>query len=264
MTVADSSGADGADPADAAGTSTAIAASAFEVRKVYGAGSTAVTALDGISFDVNRGEFTAIMGPSGSGKSTLMHVLAGLDTVTSGTIRIGDTQLSNLNDKQLTVLRRTQVGFVFQAYNLVPTLTARENITLPVELARGEVDLAWFDEIVRILGLGDRLDHRPKELSGGQQQRVAVARALMTRPQIVFADEPTGALDSNASAHLLDFLRSAADDLGQTIVMVTHEPTAASMAHRLVFLSDGQIVDEMRDPTPERVLDQMKALEGSH
>ena len=229
--------------------------------RVYGAGPTAVRAIDGIDVDIAPGEFTAIMGPSGSGKSTLLHCMAGLDRLTEGAITIAGTELGTLNDKQLTVLRREQVGFVFQAYNLVPTLDARANITLPVDLAGGDVDQAWFDQVVDVLGLRDRLDHRPAQLSGGQQQRVAAARALITRPAVVFADEPTGALDSNSSAELLGFLRRAAREFGQTIVMVTHDPVAASYAQRILFLADGHIVDEVHDPSPDTVLERMKRLE---
>ena len=229
--------------------------------KVYGTGPTAVRAVDGVDLDIAAGEFAAIMGPSGSGKSTLLHCMAGLDRLTDGQITIAGTELAGMDDKQLTLLRRRQVGFVFQAYNLVPTLTARANITLPVDLGGGDVDRAWFDQIVEVLGLGDRLDHRPAQLSGGQQQRVAAARALVTRPAVVFADEPTGALDSNSSAELLGFLRRAAGEFGQTIVMVTHEPAAAAYAERILFLADGRIVDELHDPDAEQVLDRMKRLE---
>ena len=232
--------------------------------KVYGSGPTQVRAVDHIDVDIPGGEFTAIMGPSGSGKSTLLHCMAGLDRLTAGTVTIAGTELGGLNDKQLTLLRREQVGFVFQSYNLVPTLDAQANITLPVDLAGASVDRAWFDQIVDVLGLADRLDHRPAQLSGGQQQRVAAARALVTRPAVVFADEPTGALDSNSSAELLSFLRAAATDFGQTIVMVTHEPTAASYAERILFLADGQIVDELRAPDPDAVLERMKRLEHGH
>lgn len=229
--------------------------------KVYGSGTTQVRAVDGIDVDIAPGEFVAIMGPSGSGKSTLLHCMAGLDRLTDGSITIAGTELATLNDKQLTVLRREQVGFVFQAYNLVPTLDARANITLPVDLAGGDVDTAWFDQIVDVLGLGDRLDHRPAQLSGGQQQRVAAARALVTRPAVVFADEPTGALDSNSSAELLAFLQRASRDFEQTIVMVTHDPTAAAYADRILFLADGHIVDELHEPDAEAVLERMKRLE---
>ena len=246
-------------PVPPATTSTAVQVHA--ATRVYGSGSTRVRAVEGIDVDVMAGEFVAIMGPSGSGKSTLLHCMAGLDRLTSGSIRIAGTELASLNDTQLTVLRREQVGFVFQAYNLVPTLDARANITLPVDLAGGDLDRPWFDQIVEVLGLGDRLDHRPAQLSGGQQQRVAAARALVTRPAVVFADEPTGALDSNSSAELLEFLRRAAREFGQTIVMVTHDPGAASYADRILFLADGHIVDELHDPHPDAVLERMKRLE---
>ena len=238
------------------------AARAVDLRKVYGEGDAAVEALRGVNVELATGEFTAIMGPSGSGKSTLLHCLAGLDTPTAGTVFVGDTDITRLNDKRLTELRRDKVGFVFQAYNLVPTLTAGENITLPLDIAGRDVDRAWFDEVVATIGLGDRLHHRPSQLSGGQQQRVAGARALVSRPEIVFADEPTGNLDSRSGQELLSFLRSAVEDHGQTIVMVTHDANAASYADRVIFLSDGHIVDEMRDPTAERVLDRLKSLEG--
>ena len=239
-----------------------VAARAVQLRKVYGEGDAAVEALRGVSVDLAAGEFTAIMGPSGSGKSTLLHCLAGLDTPTDGQVFIGDVDLTQLNDKRLTELRRDKVGFVFQAFNLVPTLTARENITLPLDIAGTDVDAAWFDEVVSTIGIGDRLTHRPNQLSGGQQQRVAGARAMVSRPEIVFADEPTGNLDSHSGAELLGFLRSAVTDHGQTIVMVTHDANAASYADRVIFLGDGHIVDEMREPTAERVLDRLKSLEG--
>ena len=242
--------------------STTAAARATDLTKVYGDGETRVVALDGVSVEFSRGEFTAIMGPSGSGKSTLLHCLAGLDRLTEGSVELAGTDLGGLKDQRLTELRRTAVGFIFQSYNLVPTLNARENITLPLDLAGQDVDHAWFDQVVKTLRLEDRLDHRPNQLSGGQQQRVAAARALITRPVVVFADEPTGALDSNASAELLGFLQRAARDFRQTIVMVTHEPMAAAYADRLLFLADGRIVDEMTDPTAERVLDRMKRLEA--
>ena len=235
-----------------------IAARTAAATKVYGSGTTSVTALRGIDAEFGAGRLTAIMGPSGSGKSTLMHCVAGLDSLTSGQVFIGDTDLTTLSEKALTKLRRDQIGFVFQAFNLIPTLTAIENITLPVALAGRDPDQEWVDEVVRIVGLGDRLSHRPSELSGGQQQRVAVARALASRPEIVFADEPTGNLDSSTSAEILTFMRGAVDDLGQTIVMVTHDPLTASYAQRILFLEDGSIVDEMTDPTGERVLDRMK------
>jgi len=240
----------------------AIAAQAIDLRKVYGSGEAEVRALDGVSVSFPRGEFTAIMGPSGSGKSTLMHCVAGLDTVTSGTVLIGDVDLSTLDDKRLTLLRRDRIGFIFQAYNLVPTLTALENITLPMSLAGRKPDGGWLDQVVTTVGLTKRLDHRPSELSGGQQQRVAVARALANRPAIIFADEPTGNLDSRTGAEILEFMQRAVADLGQTIVMVTHDPSAAGYAERVVFLADGQVVDEMFQPTAERVLDRMKRFGG--
>ncbi len=238
------------------------AARAVDLRKTYGEGDAAVEALGGVSVDLAAGEFTAIMGPSGSGKSTLLHCLAGLDTPTSGQVFVGDIDLTQLNDKRLTELRRDKVGFVFQAFNLVPTLNARENITLPLDIAGTDVDAAWFDEVVATIGIGDRLTHRPSQLSGGQQQRVAGARALVSRPEIVFADEPTGNLDSKSGAELLGFLRSAVKDHGQTIVMVTHDANAARYADRVIFLEDGNVVDEMREPTADRVLDRLKTLEG--
>jgi putative ABC transport system ATP-binding protein len=242
-------------PPGALGT---VAARAVDAVKVYGQGDTEVLALDHVSVEFARGKFTAIMGPSGSGKSTLMHCMAGLDTLTSGSVHIGDTDLSELDDRRLTTLRRDADGFVFQSYNLVPTLTARENIVLPASLARRKVDEEWFDTVIRTVGLADRLHHRPSELSGGQQQRVAVARALAMRPEIIFADEPTGNLDSRAGSEILTFMANAVRELGQTIVMVTHDPVAASFASRVVFLADGRIVDEMTDPTSERVLDRLK------
>jgi putative ABC transport system ATP-binding protein len=237
------------------------AARAVELRKVFGEGAAAVQALRGVTVDFAAGEFTAIMGASGSGKSTLLHCMAGLDTPTSGTVFIGDRDLTHLKDKALTEIRRDRVGFVFQTFNLVPTLNAAENITLPGDIAGRKVDRARFDEVVDTMGLRDRLTHLPAELSGGQQQRVAAARALASRPDIVFADEPTGNLDSRSSHELLGFLRHAVDDGGQTIVMVTHDPGGASFADRIVFLADGLIVDEMREPTAEGVLDRMKSLE---
>jgi putative ABC transport system ATP-binding protein len=240
-------------------TPTSVAAAgAVDAVKTYGGGDSEVRALDGVTVHFEAGRFTAIMGPSGSGKSTLMHCLAGLDTLTSGAVYIGDTYLASLNDRQLTELRRSAVGFIFQAYNLVPTLTAYENITLPLLLGNQKGDQEWIDRVVSAVGLGDRLKHRPSELSGGQQQRVAVARALASKPTIIFADEPTGNLDSRTGAEILGFMRRAVTELGQTIVMVTHDPVAASYADRVVFLADGRIVDEMSDPTAERVLDRMK------
>jgi len=241
---------------------TTAAAGAVDAVKVYGKGGTEVRALDGVTVSFERGKFTAIMGPSGSGKSTLMHCLAGLDRLTAGKVSIGDLEVSNLSDKQLTTLRRDQIGFVFQAFNLVPTLTAIENITLPLSLGGRKADQVWLDQVIDAVGLRSRLTHKPNELSGGQQQRVAVARALATRPQIIFADEPTGNLDSKSSAEVLTFMRHAVDAFGQTIVMVTHDPGAASHADRVVFLADGRVVDEMESPTAERILDHLKRLGG--
>jgi putative ABC transport system ATP-binding protein len=226
--------------------------------KIYGSGDTEVRALDGVTTQFESGRFTAIMGPSGSGKSTLLHCVAGLDVLSDGQVFIGDVELGSLNDKDLTLLRRENVGFVFQAFNLIPTLTARENVLLPLLIAGEDHDEAWFEQVVGILGLEDRLTHRPAELSGGQQQRVAAARALVSRPAIVFADEPSGNLDSKSAAELLDFMRRAVKEFGQTIVMVTHDPVAASYADRVVFLEDGKIVDEMLDPTPDTVIDRMR------
>ena len=237
-----------------------IAARAVGATKAYGKGESTVRALDGIDVEFEAGHFTAIMGPSGSGKSTLMHALAGLDELTDGNVYIGEVDLTSLNDRKLTQLRRDRLGFIFQAFNLVPTLTALENITLPMDLAGRKADRAWLDLVIRTVGLHDRLTHRPSELSGGQQQRVAVARALASRPDLVFADEPTGNLDSRTGAEILDFMRLAVRELGQTIVMVTHDPVAASYADRVVFLADGRIVDELLDPTPESVLDRMKSF----
>ncbi len=234
------------------------AARTMGATKIYGGGDTTVRALDDVTVGFEAGRFTAIMGPSGSGKSTLLHCTAGLDTLTAGKAYIGDADLSTLNDTELTVLRRERLGFVFQAYNLVPTLTAEENITLPLALAGRKGDKAWITEVAATLGLAKRLRHRPSEMSGGEQQRVAVARALASRPQLIFADEPTGNLDSKAGGDVLGFMRQAVDDLDQTIVMVTHDPGAASRADRIVFLADGRVVDEMLEPTAERVLDRMK------
>lgn len=240
-------------------TNTKVAAAgAIDATKIYGSGDSEVRALDGVTVSLEAGRFTAIMGPSGSGKSTLMHCLAGLDALTGGAVYIGETYLATLNDKQLTELRRSAVGFIFQAYNLVPTLTAHENITLPLLLGGVKGDQEWIDNVIDTVGLRDRLKHRPSELSGGQQQRVAVARALASRPTIIFADEPTGNLDSRTGAEILDFMRRAVRELGQTIVMVTHDPVAASYSDRVIFLADGKIVDEMTEPTAERVLDRMK------
>lgn len=226
--------------------------------KIYGSGHTEVRALDAVSAEFEKGVFTAIMGPSGSGKSTLLHCIAGLDVLTSGEVYIGDTELGSLSDKELTLLRREKVGFVFQSFNLIPTLSARENVLLPLLIAGDDHDEEWFEQVVGILGIGDRLTHRPSELSGGQQQRVAAARALVSRPAIVFADEPSGNLDSKSAAELLDFMRRAVKEFGQTIVMVTHDPVAASYADRVVFLEDGSIVDELLDPTPDSVIDRMR------
>ena len=239
------------------------AAGAVQATKIYGSGDTEVRALDDVSVSFARGQFTAIMGPSGSGKSTLMHCLAGLDTLTTGHIMIGETNLADLSEKELTLLRRNQVGFVFQAFNLIPTLTARENITLPLDLGRSSPDDALLEEIVNAVGLADRLSHKPSELSGGQQQRVAVARALASRPEVIFADEPTGNLDSQTGAEILDFLRRAVDEFGQTIVMVTHDPIAAAYADRVLFLADGKIVSELMDPTTETILESLRAATNS-
>jgi putative ABC transport system ATP-binding protein len=236
----------------------ATAARSVAATKVYGHGDTAVTALEDVTLDIPRGRYTAIMGPSGSGKSTLMHCMAGLDDLTSGQVFVGDQELGKLSDKELTQLRRDRIGFVFQAFNLVPTLTAIENITLPLDLAGRDPDKEWLDGVVSTTGLASRLTHRPSELSGGQQQRVAVARALASRPEIIFADEPTGNLDSRTGAEILDFMRRAVREMGQSIVMVTHDPVAASYADAVVFLADGRIVDTMDGPTPESVLDRIK------
>jgi len=241
---------------------TDVAARAVDLTKQYGSGDARVVALDAVSVEFGRAAFTAIMGPSGSGKSTLLHCMAGLDVPTSGTVFIGDIDLTSLSEKQLTLLRREKVGFVFQTFNLVPTLTAAENITLPLDIAGQRPERAWFDEVVDTVGLRDRLSHRPSELSGGQQQRVAGARALVSRPEIVYADEPTGNLDSRSGAELLGFLRDAVDEHRQTIVMVTHDPTAAAYADRIEFLADGRIVNEMLEPTAQKILDRMKSLEG--
>jgi putative ABC transport system ATP-binding protein len=247
-------------------TSTATAVTAAvrvaDLVKVYGTGEAAVRALDGVSVEFASGRFTAIMGPSGSGKSTLMHCAAGLDTVTSGTVTLGRTALTGLSDKALTRLRRDRVGFVFQSFNLLPTLTAAQNIRLPLELAGRRPDRQWFDHVVGVLGLTDRLDHVPAQLSGGQQQRVACARALLPRPDVIFADEPTGNLDSRSGAGVLDFLRRCVRDLGQTVVMVTHDPNAAAHADRVVLLADGRLVGELADPTADRVLDALRRLGG--
>lgn len=243
-------------------TTPAPAAHTRSATKVYGTGETSVVALDDVTVEFPAGRFTAIMGPSGSGKSTLMHCVAGLDSLSSGHAFVGGIDLGSLSDKELTILRRTQIGFIFQAFNLIPTLTAAENIQLPVSLGGGTVDHAWFELIVATVGLGDRLEHRPSELSGGQQQRVAVARALVSRPSVVFADEPTGNLDSRAGGEILAFMRRATDEFGQSIVMVTHDPVAASYADSVLFLADGHVVDELSEPTAERVLDRMRSFDS--
>ena len=236
------------------------AARVVGLTKSYGTGEARIVALDDVTLDIEAGEFTAVMGPSGSGKSTLMHCCAALDTADSGSVFIGDQDLTRLKDKALTRLRRDEVGFVFQSYNLVPTLTARENIVLPLAIAGRKPDREWYDEVIATVGLADRLSHKPNELSGGQQQRVAVARALVSRPRIVFADEPTGNLDSKSGAEVLELLRSSVDDHAQTVVMVTHDPVAAAYTHRVVFLADGRVVDELRDPTREQVLEVMNRM----
>ncbi|HCG2963377.1 TPA: ABC transporter ATP-binding protein [Corynebacterium striatum] len=238
------------------------AARAVELFKQYGQGDTAVTALDHVNVEFERNKFTAIMGPSGSGKSTLMHTMAGLDSATSGSAFIGDTDMSQLKDKQITALRRDRLGFIFQSFNLVPTLTAAENITLPINIAGKDVDQAWFDEVTTRLGLAQRLTHRPAELSGGQQQRVACARALVARPEIIFGDEPTGNLDSNSSAEVLDILRTAVDQDDQTVVIVTHDAKAASYADRVIFLADGKLVNELENPTMESIHKVMAEIES--
>ena len=234
---------------------------AKDLSKTYGQGPNAVQALDGVSVGFDAAAFAAIMGPSGSGKSTLMHCLAGLDTVTSGSVRIGDTELSGLSDRALTLFRRDHVGFVFQSFNLLPALTAEQNILLPLELAGRRPDPRWFQHVVSVLGLGDRLGHRPSELSGGQQQRVACARALISRPDVIFADEPTGNLDSRSGTEVLGFLRHSAREFGQTIIMVTHDPVAASYADRVVFLADGQVSGELNRPSVAQLLDALKDQE---
>ncbi|MGV8964939.1 MAG: ABC transporter ATP-binding protein [Cellulomonas sp.] len=244
-------------------TSTSVIASARGLVKTYGTGEMAVQALAGVDVDFARGELTAIMGPSGSGKSTLMHCMAGLDTVTAGTVVIDGEDVGAMNQRQLTRLRRTRLGFIFQAFNLVPTLTAAENITLPLDIARRPVDRAHFDAIVAAVGLKTRLHHRPTELSGGQQQRVACARALVAKPAVIFADEPTGNLDSKSSTELLTFLRRSVDDLGQTVVMVTHDPRAAAYAHRVLFLADGRLVAELTNPTQASVLEILGSLSAA-
>ena len=238
------------------------AARAVNLFKQYGSGDTAVTALDHVSVEFHKHEFTAIMGPSGSGKSTLMHTMAGLDSATSGDVFVGDTNLSGLNDDETTKLRRDRLGFIFQSFNLVPTLTAKENITLPSDIAGNKVDKEWFNEVTERLGLSKRLTHRPAELSGGQQQRVACARALVSRPDIIFGDEPTGNLDSNSGTEVLNILRSAVDDFNQTVVIVTHDARAAAYADRVIFLADGHIVNELRNPDMETILHTMTGIEG--
>jgi len=243
-------------------TSSITAARVVNGTKIYGEGETEVRALDEINVEFQTGEFTAIMGPSGSGKSTLMHCVAGLDTLTTGQSFINEVSLKDLSDRELTLLRRDKVGFVFQAFNLIPTLKAKENLTLPMDLAGQKVDSSWLDQIVDAVGIADRLDHRPDQLSGGQQQRVAVARSLVSQPAIVFADEPTGNLDSITGNEVLDFLRSAVDDLNQTLVMVTHDAAAASRADRVLFLADGKIVEELSAPSSEEIFDTLKRLDG--
>ncbi|MGO3754362.1 ABC transporter ATP-binding protein [Corynebacterium variabile] len=247
--------------ADNTSSTDTAAARADALTKTYGSGDTKVTALDNVSVSFAAGEFTAIMGPSGSGKSTLMHCMAGLDTPTSGSAWLGTTDLVSLKDKELTKTRRDRLGFIFQSFNLVPTLTAEENITLPTDIAGRKVDRAWFDEVTGRLGLTDRLSHRPAELSGGQQQRVACARALVSRPEIIFGDEPTGNLDSNSSAEVLAILRASVDRDGQTVVIVTHDAKAAAYADRILFLADGRIVEELRQPSVESILSVMSRIE---
>ncbi|MBK6886673.1 MAG: ABC transporter ATP-binding protein [Tetrasphaera sp.] len=246
-----------------------VAARTEGLTKIYGKGDAQVVALGGVTVAINAHEFTAVMGPSGSGKSTLMHCAAGLDEVTSGRVFIGDVDLTALKEKDLTRLRRDRIGFIFQAFNLIPTLTAKENILLPLSIAGRDPDQGWFDQVIDTVGLRDRLSHRPSELSGGQQQRVACARALVSRPDIIFADEPTGNLDSRSSREVLGFLRRSVTDFGQTIVMVTHDPVAASFTDRVLFLADGQVVEELLAPTAEKVLERMgrldtSALDASH
>ncbi|MEV7003190.1 ABC transporter ATP-binding protein [Streptomyces sp. NPDC093982] len=245
-----------------AGRGASVAARATDLSKIYGQGETQVVALDRVTVEFRQAEFTAIMGPSGSGKSTLMHCVAGLDTFSSGSVRIGETELGLLKDKELTTLRRDKVGFIFQAFNLLPTLTALENITLPMDIAGCKPDKQWVDSVIRMVGLADRLSHLPAQLSGGQQQRVAVARALASKPEIIFGDEPTGNLDSRSGAEVLGFLRNSVRELGQTVVMVTHDPVAAAYADRVVFLADGRIVDEMYTPTADKVLDFLKQFDA--
>jgi putative ABC transport system ATP-binding protein len=242
-------------------TRTEVAARAVDVWKVYGSGEAQVNALAGVSVELEKGRFTAIMGASGSGKSTLMHCLAGLDAVTRGQVYVGDTKITDLSDRGLTNLRRSKVGFIFQQFNLLPTLSAEENILLPLSIGGRKADPAWYDTVIDTVGLRDRLKHRPSQLSGGQQQRVACARALVSRPEVIFADEPTGNLDSRSGAEVLSFLRNSVRDFGQTIVMVTHDPNAASYADRVIFLADGQVVDELYAPTADAVLDRLKRLD---
>jgi putative ABC transport system ATP-binding protein len=249
-------------PRTEAGPVSGEAARTAHLTKVYGSGETRVVALDDVSLTFPVSQFTAIMGPSGSGKSTLMHCLAGLDAVTSGEVYVGDVDISKLDDKRLTRLRRDSIGFIFQAFNLLPTLTALENITLPMDIAGRRPNKAWLDTVIDTVGLRDRLSHRPTELSGGQQQRVACARALASRPKIIFADEPTGNLDSRAGSEVLGFLRRSVREMGQTVVMVTHDPVAASYADRVLFLADGKVVDEMLDPTSDAVLERMKRFDS--
>ncbi|MFI9777999.1 ABC transporter ATP-binding protein [Streptomyces sp. NBC_01003] len=241
-----------------------VAARARGLTKAYGSGETAVLALDSVDVDIARGRFTAVMGPSGSGKSTLMHCLAGLDSVSAGQVWLGDTEITGLRDKELTRLRRDRIGFMFQSFNLIPTLNAAENITLPMDIAGRTPDAEWLKQVIDTLGLGDRLKHRPAQLSGGQQQRVACARALASRPELIFADEPTGNLDSRAGLEVLGFLREAVDDLGQTVVMVTHDPGAAGHSDLVLFLGDGRLVDEMPQPTAEAVLERMRLFTGGN
>jgi putative ABC transport system ATP-binding protein len=248
------------DEASTAPRASTPAAHAIGLRKTYGTGQATVHALDGVDVTFEHGRFTAVMGPSGSGKSTLMHCMAGLDRPTSGHTYIADLDVSGLDDKQLTEMRRDRIGFVFQSFNLVPTLTAGENITLPVDLAGEKVDQEWFDYLVGQLGITDRLSHRPNEMSGGQQQRCACARALINRPDLIFADEPTGNLDSNSTTEMLGFLRRSVDDFGQSIVMVTHDPRGAAYADKVVFLADGKIVGELSDPTPDSIIERVRTL----
>jgi putative ABC transport system ATP-binding protein len=249
-------------PSDKQITALPPAARAIDLTKTYGKGDAIVRALDGITVEFESGRFTAVMGPSGSGKSTLMHCMAGLDTPTSGRTFVGNREIGTLDDSGLTQMRRDQIGFVFQSFNLIPTLTARENITLPSDLAKTKVDQDWFDYLVGQLGIADRLSHRPSEMSGGQQQRVACARALISRPDLIFADEPTGNLDSNSSTEMLEFLRRSVTDLRQSIVMVTHDARGAAYADRVVFLADGGVVDELLSPTAASVLEHMKQLDA--